>query len=156
MTGQDAPAIRRIEESIKGLRRELTLTWAAHEREHEQHDKAHSREHDFAQKAIDTAAELAKSNKADSNEWRSAMTDREARFATHEDMKAVFTRLDSIEDRNLVVDERDRQRIMDDAEDKRQSERRQARAQWTIAVVVGFIATFGAVLVNLILRLAGA
>lgn len=150
---EPSSSIQGVKDEIAGLRRELKLTWDAHEREHVQHEAAHSREHEFAAEAIRTAATLAKENKADANEWRATMTDRESRFSTKEDVKAILGRLDSIERVNLVSDERERTRITDEAEDKRQSERRQSRSQWTVGLVVGLIATFGAILVNLVIRL---
>lgn len=152
----DDPAIRRVETEILSLRERLDLIWAQHEREHSQHELAHGREHEFSQKAIDTAAVLARETKNDSNEWRSAMRDREAKFATKDDVKAILDRLDSIEDAGLVSVERERLRAIADVEDKRQMERRQSRGQWQIGLVVGLLATAGAVLVNLVLRLAGA
>ena len=124
-----------VSEQVAALRRELKLTWDSHEREHVQHEQAHGREHQFAQDAIDKAAELAKENKAASNEWRAAMNDRETRFATKEDVKAILFRLDNIERAALVANERDRIRAVDDAEDKRQTERRQSRAQWTVCLL---------------------
>ena len=141
-------------EEVAALRRELKLTWDAHDREHGQHDKAHSREHEFTQEAVKTAAVLAKENKADANEWRASMTDREAKFATKDDVRAILFRLDNIERAGLVAAERERQRSEDESEDKRQSERRIARSQWTIGIVVGLLASVGAVLINLVLRLS--
>jgi len=63
----------------------------------ETHWKNHEREHIDAQRAIDNASSaiairldnsdrLAKENKADANEWRDTMNDREARFATKEQL----------------------------------------------------------------------
>lgn len=139
-------------EQVASLRRELKLTWDSHEREHVQHEASHAREHAFSQQAIDTAAVLAKENKADANEWRSTMTDRETRFATKDDVKAILQRLDTIERAGLVSVERERQRTADEAEDRRQVERRQTRSQWVVGIVVGLLATFGAILANLAIR----
>jgi len=138
---------------IRALRERLDLIWSNHEREHAAHDKAHEREHNFAQDAIDKAAEMAKTNKADANEWRATMTDRETKFATKDDVGAILGRLDAIERAAILSEERDRQRIVNDAAEKRDAERRQARSQWTIGIVVGLMASVGAVLINLVIRL---
>lgn len=143
-----------VSEQIAALRERLDLIWANHEREHKAHEQSHAREYQSNQKALDTAAILAKENKADANEWRASMTDREARFSTKDDIRAILGRLDSIERADLLTAERERQRVADEAEDKRQSERRVARSQWTVALVVGLLATFGALVVNLMIRLA--
>lgn len=137
---------------LTGLRRELELRWGGHDALHGAHETSHAREHEFAQKAIDIAAIAAAQNKADANEWRSAMADRESRFATKEVTQAILNRLDAIERAALVAAERERQRIADEAEDRRQSERRVTRSQWVIGIVVGLLATFGTILVNLALR----
>lgn len=131
-----------LNDQIAGLRRELKLTWDAHEREHVQHEASHGREHEFAAEAIRTAALLAKENKADANEWRATMNDREARFSTKDDVSSILARLDSIERLNLVAAERERA-------EKEDANKRVSRSQWTIGVVAGV----GAVLVNLVLRL---
>ena len=143
------------EGQLKALRREMSLIWDAHEREHEQHEQAHAREHAFAQQAIDTAAVLARENKTDANEWRGSMNDREGKFATKTDVAQILERLDKIERAGLVAAERDRAREATAAEDKLDTERRVSRSQWVIGLVVGLLATVGAVLVNLVLRLAG-
>lgn len=139
---------------IIALRERLDLIWAQHEREHRDHEAAHTREHEFAQKAIDTAALLAKENKADANEWRETMNDRERSFATKGDATAILGRLESIERANLLAAERERQRTAGEIEERQQVERRVSRSQWVIGIVVGLLATFGAILVNLALRAA--
>lgn len=146
--------INGINEQVSALRRELKLTWGAHEREHTQHEQAHGREHEFAAEAIRTAATLAKENKADANEWRSSMNDREARFATKDDVKSILGRLDGIERAGLVSIEREANRAKTEADEKRELSDRQQRSQWVVGLVVGLLATVGAVLVNLVLRLA--
>src|SRR5687768_9151353 len=104
---------------VAALRRELSLTWSAHEREHNQHDKAHTREHEFTAEALKVAADLAKENKAAANEWREAMNDRESRFASKTDLAGLAAnidllrgtlteRLDKIERSDLIRDERER------------------------------------------------
>lgn len=148
------PVPSNVTEEVAALRRELRLIWDAHEREHTQHELSHAREHAFSQQAIDTAALLAKENKADANEWRATMTDRESRFATKSDSAAIMVRLDVIERAGILSVERERQRVADEAEDRRQTERRQSRQQWTVGLIAGLLATFGAILVNLVIRLA--
>lgn len=143
-----------VSTALVGLRRELKLTWDAHKREHELHDSAHTREHQFTAEALDVAAVLAKENKADANEWREAMNDREAKFATKADVKSVGDSVDKLEIAEIRRAETERLRVVSEAEDKRQSERRQSRSQWTVGIVVGLAATFGAILVNLVIRLA--
>lgn len=168
--------VESVNDQVAALRRELKLTWDAHEREHVQHELSHAREHDFSQKAIDTAALMAKENKADANEWRATMNDREAKFATKEDVKnigekiqrltdsqggfsttsdlrSLGEKIDKLEDTEIRRAETERLRLITEAEDKRQSERRTTRSQWTIGIVVGLLASFGAVLVNLVIRL---
>lgn len=145
----DVVPVESVNEQVAALRRELKLIWDAHEREHVQHEASHAREHQFAQQAIDTAAVLAKENKADANEWRGSMTDRERRFATKDDIGTILGRLDSIERASLVEAERDRQRLINHAEERQDAERRQGRQQWTIGIAI----TFVVVLVNLAIRL---
>lgn len=139
---------------IAALRRELTLTRNAHEREHKQHEEAHGREHAFAQAAIDKAADMAKENKADANEWRGTMTDRERSFATKADVVAILDRLTGLERANIVAGERESARAAADAEERRQAERRASRSQWIVGLVVGLAATIGAILINLVIRAA--
>lgn len=49
-----------------------------------------------AEKAVNKAEDDAKSWRANANEWRSAMTDREARFATVEMLSAVREKIDTL------------------------------------------------------------
>lgn len=144
-----------INEQVAALRRELKLTWGAHEREHTQHEMAHGREHEFAAEAIKTAAKLAQENKTDANEWRASMNDREAKFATKDDVASILSRLDGIERLNLVESERRQNRAKTEADEKLEMAARQQRSQWMVGLIVGLLATVGAVLVNLVLRLAG-
>jgi hypothetical protein len=145
-----------IQAEVIALRERLDLLWKNHEREHTQHEAAHAREHAFAQDALEKAALLAKENKADANEWRASMTDREARFATGADVTAMIDRLDKIERAGLVAAEREQNRARAEAEERRTMDAKQSRGQWTVGLVVGVLATFGAVAVNTILRLAGS
>jgi hypothetical protein len=154
-TGNGRATNATIQAEIMALRERLDLIWTNHEREHAAHDRAHTLEHVASQKAIDTAAELAKENKADANEWRASMTDREGRFSTKDDINGILTRLDSIERAALLAAEREASRIKEAAHDLDEAQRRQARSQWTIALVVGVLATGGAVMMNVILRLSG-
>ena len=71
-----------------------------HTAAHAQHQAAHDREHAAAQKAIDRSEELARSNKADSNEWRQAMTDRERTFARVDAMEVLGKRIEALERAN--------------------------------------------------------
>lgn len=146
-------ALDEEKEAKDALRRESRMFWDAHAREHIVHEAAHNREHAFSQTAIDTAAELAKENKADANEWRGTMDDREMRFATNSDVDSILRRLDKIERSELVSIERDNQRTIADAAHKEETMRRTARAQWTVGLIIGTVATVGSVLINLVLRL---
>lgn len=65
-----------------------------HMEAHREHQNAHDREHAASQKAIDTASDLAKANKADANEWRDAMTDRERTFARADAMERITSEVD--------------------------------------------------------------
>src|SRR5688500_3986588 len=145
---------------VAALRRELKLTWEGHTREHEQHDKAHQREHEFTAEALKVAADLAKENKAAANEWRGSMNDREARFATKEDVrtlhvaiealeKAAIERIDKVERSDLIRDERERTTLVEQAKALADSDRRNTRNQWIAGVAV----TFVVILVNLVIRL---
>lgn len=144
---------------IDTLKREIDAATAAHGREHGLHDGAHSREHEYTDKALQVAAELAKANKADANEWRAAMADRELRFAPINLVNTMLERLDKIERANLVRDEREQNRLVKEADDKRikaeedgkrerEIERRQSRQQWTVGIVI----TFVVILVNFVIR----
>lgn len=73
-----------------------------HAAAHREHQAAHDREHLASQKAIDTAATLSKENKADANEWRQTMTDRERTFARAE----AVDRMAAEADRRLAALER--------------------------------------------------
>ncbi len=159
---EDEPTVA---SEVAGLRRELKITWAAHEKEHTTHELAHAREHDFAQKAIDVSALQAKENKADANEWRATMNDRERTFATKVDIASISDKISTLQNTEIKRAETERLRLIDEAEDKREQERRdteekrdmerrQARGQWTVGIVVGIIASFSAILINVILRLS--
>ena len=150
--GERAEVAESIDQQVAALRRELKLIWDAHEREHLAHEQAHSREHDFSQKAVDTAAVLAKENKADANEWRAAMDDRESRFATKSDIGSILTRLDKIERADLVTAERESQRMLALTASREEDARRTSRSQWMVGLVVGMVATFGSILINLLIR----
>lgn len=139
---------------IDSLDEKVDLIWGAHEREHGQHELAHSREHKFAQDAIDKAAELAKENKADANEWRATMNDREVKFATKEDIKSLGSKIDHLENSEIRRAENERLRLISEGEEKRQTERRQSRQQWQIGIAVGLFTFFSAIVVNLVIRLA--
>jgi|GEM_PF-4336203 len=165
MTTAESPDNAAILGEVSALRRELSITWKAHEREHEQHDKAHNREHEFTADALKVAAELAKETKRDANEWRAAMDDKDKTLATKADISAIVDRLDKIERAAIAREAHEQERLRadaeaktlqarEDAEGQRQMERRQARSQWVVGLVVGLIATFGAILVNLVIRLA--
>ena len=73
---------------------------------------AHRDEHRASQLAIDTAAELARENKAAANEWRSAMADRERSFARLDVVESLSRRFELVEresrDRTVRDAERDR------------------------------------------------
>jgi hypothetical protein len=73
-----------------------------HAKAHAEHQQAHDREHSASEKAIAVASQLAKENKADANEWRSTMSDRERTFARSD----AVDRMDAESDRRLAVLER--------------------------------------------------
>jgi hypothetical protein len=140
-----------IHSELVALRERLDLIWANHEREHTQHEASHTREHAFTQDAIEKAAALNKENKADANEWRQSMNDREARFSTKADVGAIIERLDKIERAGLVAAERDMARSKGDTDKQNEMERRTARSQWMVGLIVGVVATVGAVAINVVL-----
>ena len=74
-----------------------------HAAAHREHQAAHDREHQASQKAIDTAATLAKENKADANEWRDAMSDRERAFARVESFETLRERVVNLEKVNAQM-----------------------------------------------------
>lgn len=118
----------------------------------DQQAKAHDKQHAAEQRAIEVAAETVKVWRADSNEWRKTLGDRDAVYATKVDANTLAARVDAVERGNIVRDERERNEKSAEVEDKRQSERRTARAQWQVGVVIGFVATAVAVAVQLWLR----
>lgn len=134
------------------LREYIERLFKDHDSAHNDHERFHAREHDFAQKAIDKASELASQNKADANEWRAAMNDRERTFPTKAELSAVSEKVVALEQAEIRRVENERLRLIGEAEEKRNLERAQTRQQWLIGLAVGT----GAVLVNLIIRLLGA
>jgi CHASE3 domain sensor protein len=149
---RNGPTLR---EYVEGL-------FEAHKEAHKDHELSHAREHQFAQKAIDTAAELAKENKADANEWRATMNDKDNRFALKLDIerllqqgldrhKAVVERLDDLEDAEIKRVENERLRLVQEAND-REAERERRRRELVIA---GLVITVLAVMINLLIRLLG-
>lgn len=122
------------------LREYIDKLFGTHESAHDDHERFHAREHEFAQRAIDKASELADANKADANEWRSAMNDRERNFPTRIELSAVSEKVDKLEDAEI------RRAEKESIKDKEQS-----RQQWLIglAVLIASIST------NLIIRLLG-
>lgn len=150
---------------IDALDEKIEDSIVAHQREHEQHDKAHAREHDFTAEALRVAASLAKENKEDANEWRGTMDDRESSFATKEDVRVIGGKIDALEKAEIRRAETEKLRLSQEAEDKRLSERRAdadkqetarrvSRSQWMVGIIVGLLSTFGAILVSTVIRLA--
>jgi len=143
-----------IQAEIVALRERLDLIWANHEKEHIQHEAAHTREHEFSQKAIDTAATLAKENKADANEWRGTMNDRERTFATKADINAIsntLMELKTAEIKRIEVERTEKERL---ALDREEQNSRNRATQWRVGLLAGFAATIGSILINLVIRLS--
>jgi hypothetical protein len=103
---------------------------------------------------------LAKENKAEANEWRGAMDDREATFATKADLHALEETVDRLAEIETRRAETERLRLIAEAEEKvreeradseakRQEERRLSSQQWKVGIIVGA----GAVIINLLIRL---
>lgn len=63
--------------------------WKNHEREHLDSNRALDKAEALRSERFAGIERLAKENKADANEWRASMTDREARFATREHLANV-------------------------------------------------------------------
>lgn len=144
------------------LREYFDRLFEEHAEAHKSHQIAHDREHGFAQRAIDTAATLAKENKADANEWRAAMNDRERTFATKVEVRgymdastvtheAMSNRVAKLEEDQIKRQERETIKQRNEAEERRTAENRARRDMWAIGVAVGVIVF----LINLIIRLAG-
>jgi hypothetical protein len=79
------------------LREFIERLLADHSQSHKDHAAAHEREHRASQAAIDTAAQLARENKADANEWRAAMTDRERSFVRVDTVEGMERRIRILE-----------------------------------------------------------
>lgn len=139
---RNGPTLREYFEGLFGAHKEL----------HADHEKAHGREHEFAAEAIKTAAELAKQTKDDANEWRDAMRDREAKFATKEDVHSQSERIDRLEDAEIKRAENERLRLLSEVE-AREAERERRRRE---LAVWSFGGAMLAVLINIIIRLASA
>lgn len=140
-----------LDEKFKGVDQQF----AQHQREHHQHDAAHKREHEDSQKAIDTAATLAKENKSDANEWRSTMDDRERTLATKVDISTLTQAVNELKAAEIKRAEAERLRLVSEADDKVIAKDRQTSAQWRIGILVGTSAVVGSVLINAVLRLMG-
>jgi hypothetical protein len=112
---------------------------AEHERElREAWERGHEREHELAQRALQIAADLAAQNKADSNEWRAAMTDRERTFATKAESEAVSMRLELLERSDVARTTREQER---------------ERAQVRTMALIGLGATVVSVALSVLIRL---
>jgi len=131
------------------LREYIDTRFDAHRDLHATHDSAHTREHDFTEKALNVAAELSKENKNDANEWRATMDDRERTFTTKNETQALTDKITDLQNAEIKRSENERNRLINDVEEKRQDERRQSRQQW----IVGVSVTAAAVGINLLIRL---
>lgn len=140
-----------LNEKFKGVDQQF----AQHQREHQQHDSAHQREHEDSQKAIDTAATLAKENKKDANEWRSTMDDREKTLATKVDIGTLTQAVNELKSAEIKRAEAERLRLVSEAKEVVAARERQSSAQWRVGIMVGLAATVGSVLINAVLRLMG-
>jgi len=145
-----------IHGELVALRDRLDLIWANHEREHLQHEAAHAREHQFSQAAIDTAALLAKENKADANEWRETMNDRERNFATKADIATISMTLAELKTAEIKRVETERLSKEQMARDREDQNDRLRSNQWKVGLLVGIAATVGSLAINLIIRLASS
>lgn len=121
------------------LREYVEALFTSHKESHKEHEQAHGREHDFSQKAIDIAASLAKENKADANEWRETMNDRERNFATKMELGSIGDRVNKLEDAEIARMTEEKLTSERAAEARRQEDRDRARQQWVIATVIGVI-----------------
>lgn len=139
-----------IEAKVHGHWKNDDDRWEAHSKQHDYQDRAHQREHEANQRAIDLAASLGQQAKADANEWRGAMSDRERNFLTRAEADALFAkeastmtaldiRLDAVEDANLARLTRDQER---------------ERAQIRLMALIGVGATVASVVLNLLIRLS--
>jgi len=128
----------------------------AHAELHGAHDKAHEREHHDQMVALEKAETGNKEWRSAANEWRGAMGDRESKFATVLAVDTISKRLDALEDANIKRVSEETQRVVSEAEEKRQDERRQGSAQWRIGIVVGVVSAGTAILVSIVMQLATA
>jgi len=111
--------------------------------------KGHDREHEWAQRAVDLAANLVESNKQDTNEWRKTFSDRDRNYATKGDVLSAETRLEVLERADIRRAENEQTKAKGDADDKTDDDRRQRNQQW----FVGIVAVVGSVVINLLIRL---
>lgn len=121
------------------LREYVEALFTSHKEAHKEHEQAHGREHDFSQKAIDVAASLAKENKADANEWRETMNDRERNFTTKNEMIAIAERVEKLEDSEIARVVEEKLTVERNAENSRREDRERARQQWVIATIIGIV-----------------
>ena len=151
---------------IDALNDKIVESQRAHQREHSAHEAAHTREHQQTEKALQVAADLARENKADANEWRGAMDDRERRFATKDDIAGLAGKISDLERAEIRRAEQEKTRIERESEERRQFERqsdqerqegvrRVARSQWMIGLIVGISTFLAATIVGILLRVLG-
>lgn len=132
------------------LREYVESLFNGHKESHLQHEAAHTREHLFAQRAIEAAAELAKENKADANEWRGAMGDRERNFATKAQLEGLLSRMEKLEDAEIARVVEEKLTTIQMAEAKVQDDRDRQRQQWFIATAIGIVVFLAAQVSRLI------
>lgn len=98
---------------------------------------AHRREHEVADRALILSAELARQNKADANEWRSAMSDRERTFLTRGEAEGMTLRLGVLERSDIARTAREQER---------------ERAALRTMAVIGLTATIISVAFTILIR----
>lgn len=95
---------------------------------------AHQRQHASEQRAIEVAASTIATWKADSNEWRATLGDRDRDYAKAGDLTNATSRIELLERANIVRVENERLTLVADAQRREDSERRLSRQQWIIGV----------------------
>lgn len=91
--------------------------------------KSHDEQHIAEQKAITLAAEIVERWKADSNEWRGTLNDRDAAYAKVGDVGGLETRLRVIEAAEIQRGATERERLINETKDKADADRRATAAQ---------------------------
>ena len=134
------------------LNREVELRWAAHEREHAQHEASHAREHEMTTLALGKAETTMDRRLEGMNEFRAELTRQAATFWTKGEQEQYATArnalFDSVDKRLDILE---RAYAIETAE-RAATKDTLTKRMWIIGLGVGIV-TFA---ISLLARLAGA